>query len=199
MIRAFAAACAVGLVALTLTLGSLRHPTTTVSSLPEPPLSHSVAPPVVIAPPVAASPRHPKRQTRARVTAHRHRAAPTRVALRPTVVVVRPAATTRTEPKRSSAHPRKRPSPKPPSARPSGPAVTTPTTPPPVSPPPPTASPVASPPVPTPTVSTVPTTPPPVVTVTSEEKQKTRPGNGRGDPNHEHTGPPGHSKSHDSD
>ena len=53
LIRALVAACAVGLVALTLTLGSLRHPTTTVSSLPEPPVSHSVAPPVVIEPQTA--------------------------------------------------------------------------------------------------------------------------------------------------
>jgi hypothetical protein len=194
MIRAFAAACAVGLVVLTLTLGSLRHPTTAVSSLPEPPLSHPVVPPVVIAPQAPASPRHPRRQTRMHVTAHPHRVAAKRVAVRPTVVL-RPAATTRTEPTRSSPHPKKRSTPKPPSARPSGPPVTTPTTPP-MTPPPTTAPPVASPPAPTPPVSTVPTTPPPVVTVPSETKK--RPGNGRGDSNHDHTGPPGHSKSHDS-
>jgi hypothetical protein len=195
VIRVFAAACAVGLIALTLTLGSLRHPSTAISPLPEPPVSHPVVPPVAIAPPAAvppAAPRHPKRRTRVHVAAHPHRVAPKIAVVRPTVII-RPTATTPSGPKRSIPHPKeRRPTPKPPPAKPSSPPVAPPTTPP-AAPlrPTTTTTPVASPPAPTPPVTTVPA-PPPVVTVPSETTS--RPGNGKGDPNHAHTGPPGHSK-----
>jgi hypothetical protein len=195
VIRAFAAACAVGLIALTLTLGSLRHPSTAISPLPEPPVSHPVVPPVAIAPRPAAvppaMPLHPKRRTRVHVAAHPHRVAPKIAVVRPTVII-RPTATTPSEPKRSIPHPKeRRPTPKPPPAKPSSPPVAPPTTPPAPLRPTTTTTPVASPPAPTPPVTTVPA-PPPVVTVPSETTS--RPGNGKGDPNHAHTGPPGHSK-----
>jgi hypothetical protein len=207
--RAFAAACAVGLVALTLTLGSLHHPTPPVAALPLPPLSHAAAPPVVIAPPVLAAPRHPRRETRVRVTARPHTVGAKKEAVRPAVVVHLGAAT-RTQPvghRRAGPHPGKRPSPRQPSPTPRRPPVTTtPTTPPttPVTPSPPTNSPVVNPP-PTPPTTTVPVAPPPIVAETSgtdtrpgngrgESGTDTRPGNGRGDRNHDHTGPPGHSK-----
>ena len=189
MIRAIAAACAVGLVALTLILGSLRHGSTAVSSLPEPPVSHPVVPPVVIAPPPVAVPPartgHPKRKTRVHVTAHPHRSVTVkRVAVRPTidrppdgdnadalepapparhhrsrsrtssprrktaaVETHRPAVdTARHDPTGDFATPRRRQRP----ARPD-PSRT-----------------------PTPPVTTVPATPPPVVTVSSETKYTAR-------------------------
>lgn len=188
--RALVAACAVGLVALTLTLGSLRHPTTAVSSLPQPPLFHTAVPPVAIAPPALPSPRH-------RVTARPHEVVAKKEAVR-SAVVVHPEAATRTEPvqtpvepKRTRPHLGKRPSPRPPSPKPNAPPVTTPPTTP-VTPPPTTASPVESPPAPTPPASTMPVAAPPIVVETSTVE--TRPGNGWGDRNHVHTGPPDHAK-----
>src|SRR5207302_7264676 len=114
-------------------------------------------------------------------------------AVRPTVVVhvqaptrSKPVQTSPVARKRVSPHPGKRPSPKTVQPKPAPPPVTPPTTPPPTSPP-------GSPPAPTPTTTnttnTTPVAAPPVVVET-----KTRPGNGRGDRNHVHTGPPGHSK-----
>ena len=195
--RAFAAAGAVGLVALTLTLGSLHHPTRPLSALPQPLLSHSAVPPVVIAPPTVAAPGDSRQETRAPVTARPHKVGAKKETVRPTVVVHLGAATP-TQPvghKRASPHPGKRPSPKKPSPTPRRPPVTTtPSTPPttPMTPPPRTNSPVVNPPAPTPPATTVPVAAPPIVAESSGAE--TRPGNGRGDRNHVHTGPPGHSK-----
>jgi hypothetical protein len=193
--RVLAAACAVGLVALTLTLGSLRHPPTAVSSLPQPPLSHTAAPPVAIAPPALPSSRDRRRETRTRGTAR-----PDKIVAKEAVRlagVVHPEAPTRTEPVQApveSKRPRPHsgePSPRQPSPKPSPPPVTT-LPPTPVTTPPATASPIESPPAATPPASTVPVAAPPIIVETST--LETRPGNGWGDRNHAHTGPPNRSK-----
>jgi hypothetical protein len=177
VIRVIAAACAVGLIALTLTLGSLHHPTTAVSSLPQPPLSHTAVPPVVIAPPAR---RHPGRNTRPRVAARPHRVV-AKTALRPTVTVhLVPISIAH---RRANPHHAKRPNPPRLSPKPRRPPVTTPPTTPAPTPPPPTP-PAGNPPAPTPPTNTVTTPAPPPVT----ETLQTRPGNGRGDRNHDHTG-----------
>ena len=204
VLRVFATACAVGLITLTLTLGSLRHPAAAVSSLPQPPPSHTAVPPAVAAPPALASPRHPRRETRARLAARPHKVVAKNEAVRVATPVhleaatrAEPAQTPPVEPKRASTYPGKRPSLRRPSPRPRRPPVTTPpSTPVPtpptprVTPPPPTASPVENPPAPIPSANTVPIAAPPLVAQTPVPE--TRPGNGWGDQNHVHTGPPGH-------
>lgn len=111
----------------------------------------------------------------------------------PTLVVVRPTASHTPKPK-LVPKPKPAPTPVPPPA----PA------PPPTTIPAPTPTPPAEPPVqplPTPAAppSPVPTTPAPTPAPNDgdddgqgQADDNTRPGNGWGDPNHEHTGPPGH-------
>jgi len=151
--------------------------------------------------------RHVTVHTRRRVRHPVVRRAKTRIgaAPRPVYVVPRTAVThivpTATPPHAShTPKPKPKPTPKPePTPTPAPPTTTTP------EPGPPPAAPPPEPPVqPTPTPAALPTpTPaPPAPTPAQgdgdgdddqgEDAGGTRPGNGWGDPNHEHTGPPGH-------
>jgi hypothetical protein len=199
--RLVAAAAVVGVVILTLTLGSLREPSTVVVSLPRPPAAPAVSPVAAepnVAPPHRKAPltagKPVRRATFARVTISR---------------VIAPASI-------GSAPARQRPA----SGKgrrlptPSRPATPTPTPLPPTpvpapTPLPPTPAPVPTTPV-TPVAPSPPVTPaptpapqppapprPPVAAPTDVPVTvvlETRPGNGWGDRNHDHTGAPGHSK-----
>jgi len=147
--------------------------------------------------------RHVTVHTRRRVRHPVVKGAKTRIAAAPRPVYVVPrTAVTNTAPAVTAPHashtpkPKPRPEPKP-TPTPAPPTTTTP------EPAPPPAAPPPEPPVqPTPTPAALPTsTPaPPAPTPAQgdgdddqgEDAGGTRPGNGWGDPNHEHTGPPGH-------
>ena len=145
--------------------------------------------------------RHVTVHTRRRVRHPVVRRAKTRIAAAPRPVYVVPrTAVTNTAPTVTAPHASHTPKPKPkpePKPTPAPPTTTTP------GPAPPPAAPPPEPPVqPTPTPAALPTpTPaPPAPTPAQgdgdddqgEDAGGTRPGNGWGDPNHEHTGPPGH-------
>lgn len=201
MLRAFLAACAVGVIALTLFLGTQHRPTIVITLPAPPPLSRSVAAPVLSAP-------HRVRVVTPRTIVtkqHTVRLAP--VAKPQFAAQIRPARRTRTIPTPPTPGvPPVTHTPAPPTTPTSPTTPATPTTPtPPVAPSPaPPVVPPASPPV----VDTTPSAPtsqplesppettptPPVVTppVVTPPPADTRPGNGWGDKNHVHTGPPGH-------
>jgi len=145
--------------------------------------------------------RHVTVHTRRRVHHPVVKRAKTRIAAAPRPVYVVPrTAVTNTAPTVTAPHASHTPKPKPkpePKPTPAPPTTTTP------GPAPPPAAPPPEPPVqPTPTPAALPTsTPaPPAPTPAQgdgdddqgEDAGGTRPGNGWGDPNHEHTGPPGH-------
>lgn len=108
------------------------------------------------------------------------------------VVQTKPKPSRPTKPSRPKT-PNPGPRPSPPAPAPSPPAVVPPPTPPPPTPPPPTPPPPTPPP---PTPPSTPVTPTPVVSPPTKQAaptSSTRPGWGKGDRNHDHTGPPGNS------
>ena len=113
-----------------------------------------------------------------------------------------PPQTPRPAPAPPAPKPKPKPAPQPqPAPAPTPPAVPPPAVPPPAVPPPAVPAPPA-PPAPPVVVTPTPPAPPPPASAPAEPAAasagdgSTRPGNGWGDPNHEHTGPPGQAKKH---
>jgi hypothetical protein len=189
VVRVIAALFLFAYIGTVVAFAQRTPPTKILTQLPRPPRSRVESPPVVVvAQPVDAAPaRKPRRK--ASIVRPPHTARPQTP---PAVPPVTANAPTPTPPPAQPPAPAA-PSP-PPVAEPAPPVTTVPVATPPAPPPPatPAAGPAAAPSTP----STPPPVPPapPTATAPADDSQGTRPGNGWGDANHDHTGPPGHTK-----